>query len=282
MAVQPSPPRDTMPVPFAFFIGDFNAGKSTLINALLRDEVLKPERRESRALPTFVCRGESHAPQFSALPPDYKAAHRKSLSQFQGLRNDETNTDRYRALHALTPSNPFSRLVLVDTAGMSSDNGAAPPPEFSDTRHALMVVVTDIEYWSSKHNLDLIAEYHESFGGALVVVANKADHLNVSDIKQVADKASTRLEEYGIAPAPRFFALSARLEALRHAGEDEYRRRTKPAVRAWCDAAFDAFRLQLYEFEAAALTGPPVPELDLFKHPLAQTVVPAVESPDEV
>lgn len=281
MAAEPIPGRDTATLPFAFFIGDFNAGKSTLINALLRDEVLKTERRESHALPTFVCRGESHAPQFSALPRDYKTAHRKSLSQFQGLRNDETNTDGYLALHALTPANPFSRMVLVDTAGMSSDS-ASPPPEFSDTRHAMMVVVTDIEYWSSKHNLDLIAEYHEAFGGALMVVANKADHLNANEIKQVAGKAATRMEEYGIAPAPRFFALSARLESLRYAGDDEYRRRTKPAVRAWCDAAFDAFRLALYEFEAAALTGPSSPELDVFKHRLAQTVVPAAEPSHEV
>jgi len=273
MAVQPEPAPESVPTPFVFFVGDFNAGKSTVINALLRDETLRCDRRESHALPTFIARGESATAQFSALPPDYKTPHRKSLSQFQGLRDDDTNTDNYRALHALTPANPFARLVLVDTAGMSGDMGSAPAPEFQDTRDAMMVVVTDIEYWSSKHNLDLIAEYAEAFGDSLIVIANKADHLNVNDIKQIVNKAPQRMEDYGITQPPRFFAVSARLELLRHEETDEYRRRTKPTVRQWCDGAFDAFRVALYEFEATALTAPPMPELDLLKTPLAQSVV---------
>ena len=260
-------------MPMAFFVGDFNTGKSTIINALLREPVLRVERHESHALPTLVYRGGQAAAQFGALPPDYKHLHRKSLSQFQAIRDDETNTVGYRALAAQTPSCPFSRLTLVDTAGASSDRDGSAPPEFGAVRHGLMVVVTDIEYWSSKHNLDLIASYRDAFGDALVVVANKTDHLNMSEIDRVCKKAAQRMEEYGITPAPRFFALSGRLEALRGDRADEYRRRTKPSVRAHCDAAFDAFRLALFEFESACLGAAAVEELDLFKAPLAQSVI---------
>lgn len=274
-------------LPFAFFVGDFNSGKSTIINALLRDHLLRCDRQESHALPTLIYRGGQATAQFGALPPDYKQLHRKSHSQFQTLRNDESNTNGYRALAAQTPASPFSRMVLVDTAGTSSDSTGALPPEFGAVRHAMMVVVTDIEYWSSKHNLALIANYQESFGDAVLVLANKADHLNISEIERLHKKAAQRMEEYGISPAPRFFALSGRLESLRTDKDDEYRRRTKPTVRAHCDAAFDAFRVALFEFEAACVGAPEVDELSLLKSPMAQCVVKggapvAEETSDEV
>jgi ribosome biogenesis GTPase A len=266
------------PLPFAFFVGDFNTGKSTLINALLRDNVLRCDRQETRSLPALVYRGAQGSPQFGALPPD-GAVHRKTLSQFQGMRSDESNTAGYRAAIAHTPSSPFSRLVLIDTPGTSSDSVEAAPPEFGAVRSALMVVVTDIEYWSSKHNLRMIANYQETFGGALLVVANKADHLNISEIERLHKKASVRMEEFGISPAPRFFALSARLEALRTDRDDEYRKRTKPTVRAHCDAAFDAFRVALYEFEAGCVEASGVDELELLNAPLAQCVMNGAPTP---
>ena len=98
----------------------------------------------------------------------------------------------------------------------------------------------------------LFASFHqEIFGDRLYVVANKADHLNASDVERIQDKAVQRLEDYGITPAPRFFTVSARLEAARRAPRDEYRQRTKRRVRELCDAGFDALRVALYEFEAA-------------------------------
>jgi GTPase SAR1 family protein len=269
------------PWPFAFFVGDFNTGKSTLINALLREPVLRADRQESHALPTFVWRGGRENPAFAALAPG-EELHRKSISQFHGLRQDETNTQGYTAAAVLAPSCPFSRLVLVDTAGTSSDFGASRAPEFESTRGALMVVVTDIEYWSSKHNLDLIANYHDDFGASLLVVANKADHLNISEIERIHKNAAHRMEEYGISPAPRFFTLSARLETLRGDRDDEYRRRTKPTVRHHCDASFDAFRVALFEFESSVIAGEPAEELAVLKAPLAQAAIGTQEAGDAV
>lgn len=262
------------PAPFAFFVGDFNTGKSTLINALLREAVLRTDRQESKALPTLVWRGGSSAPSFGALAQD-NTFHRKSISQFHGLRQDESNAHGYSAAAVQAPACPFARLVLVDTAGTSSDSGLARAPEFEAPRNALMVVVTDIEYWSSKHNLDLIANYQESFGGSLIVVANKADHLNMPEIDRVHRNAAHRMEEYGIHPAPRFFTLSARLEALRTDREDEYRKRTKPAVRAHCDASFDALRVALFEFEAACTPEAAREEEAMLTSPLARAAAGA-------
>ena len=61
---EPSSPS----APTVIFVGDFNVGKSLLINALLRHNALPASGEESRALPTFVTRSVQHAATFAALP----------------------------------------------------------------------------------------------------------------------------------------------------------------------------------------------------------------------
>jgi hypothetical protein len=122
--------------------------------------------------------------------------------------------------------------------------------------------------------MDFIDRHMEVFGDNLVVVANKADHLNASEIQRIADKAGKRMAQYGMERTPPFLAVSARLEMSRRDPEDEYRKRTKPAVRALCDAGFDALRVRLYEFEAAAAgVAGETDEHRFLKAPLAQAFV---------
>ena len=261
-------------VPTAFFMGDFNVGKSTLINALLRREVLVTGREESHTLPVFVTRSTDGQAQFAALPPEGSIDSR-SHEEFLSIRRAEHNERGYTALGVRLPASPFSRMVLVDTAGMSSDDfESVEVADLADQGAALFVVVTDIEYWSAKHTMDFIAFHHEIFGGALLIVANKADHLNVNEIRRIVAKAPTRLENYGVKPAPPFFALSARLEGARQNPQNEYRNRVRPAVREQCDGGFDAFRVALYEFEAAHTKQTPGPGFEqLLTAPLAESFI---------
>jgi len=262
-------------LPYAFFVGDFNTGKSALINALLRRESLAVSREESRALPTFLGRGSGNG-AFAGVTAANEAEE-TSPGDFRGMRQGNGHAQPYVALAAHLPEVPFSRLVLVDTAGLSSDHERTLHLHaLQDAQNALFIVVTDIEYWFAKHTLDFIAEHHELFGQRLLVVANKADGLNATELRRVINKAPRRLKEHGIKPAPEFFAVSARLEAARGDERNELRRRVKPTVRALCDAGFDALRVRLYEFEAAhapavttpleALTSAPVAASFLNQH----------------
>ncbi len=237
-------------VPCAFFMGDFNAGKSALINALLRKELLPAGREESRSLPTLIVRHEGGWADYAALSSEAGIVT-CSHEEFLGVRQGEGNPKGHLALAARVPGYPFNHLVLADTAGTSSDVlESVRLSGLEDADLGLMVVVTDIEYWSAKHSMDFIAYHHELLHGEVLVVANKADHLNASEIRRISDRAAMRLESYGIRPAPRFFTVSARLEAARGAEHNEYRNRTKREVRERCDAGFDALRVALYEFEA--------------------------------
>lgn len=239
-------------LPYALFMGDFNVGKSTLLNALLRHDLLFVSRQESRPLTTFIQRSHGRSPRYLARTASGTEIANKSHEEFLSLRQDMPGADGYRALGAQLPSSPFQQLVLVDTAGASSDTcERVEIADLPDQDGALMVVVTDIEYWASKHNMDFIARHLDSFGENLIVVANKADHLNASEIDRICSKAAKRMDQYGIDETPPFYAVSARLELARKDERDEYRRRTKPTVRTRCDAGFDALRVKLYEFEAA-------------------------------
>lgn len=265
--------------PCAYFVGDFNTGKSSLINALLHREVVPTSREESRALPTFVGRSVRKEAYYGALAPGAPGVVAKTQEEFLALRRDRENPEGFTALGAHYPAIPFRNLQLVDSGGISGEAHhdpvayALPKPDA-----ALLVVVTDIEYWASKHNMELIARNLPAFGGHLLVVANKADHLNLADIRKVCDKAAMRMEQYGISPAPRFFAVSARLEQTRRDPFNEYRSRTKREVREHCDAGFDALRVALYEFEATQGSGPVAPTLEaMLNAPLAQSFIASQE-----
>ncbi len=265
--------------PCAFVVGDFNVGKSALLNALLRREILHTSREEGRALPTFIGRSWDSCDRFAALGADGAQVSAKTHDEFLRIRHEAKGPREHRALAVGCASSPFNDLLLVDTAGMSSD--ACESAEIANLTHqdaALLIVVMDIEYWAAKHTMDFVAFHQEQFGERLYMVANKADHLNASEIERIQAKATQRLEDYGIAPAPRFFSLSARLESSRRSTKDEYRSRTKSRVRELCDAGFDALRVALYEFEAShSHREKPATADDWIRMPLATSFIATQE-----
>ncbi|HPO15189.1 MAG TPA: 50S ribosome-binding GTPase [Candidatus Hydrogenedentes bacterium] len=258
----------------AFFMGDFNTGKSAMINALARREVLPAGRDESHALPTLLTRANGAWAEYAALSLENMMVS-VTHEEFLAIRRTEGNPEGYRALAARMPSFPFQYLTLADTAGMSSDaRETARLSGLEDATLGIMVVVTDIEYWSAKHTMEFIAAHQEVFDGSLVVAANKADLLNAGEIRRLGDRAAKRMEDFGIRPAPRFFPVSARVESGRGLDHHEYRARIKREVRDLCDAGFDALRVALYEFEAAQGPGAFCPSFDdLFAAPLISSFI---------
>jgi GTP-binding protein EngB required for normal cell division len=261
--------------PCAIFSGDFNTGKSSLINALLRREALPVAREESLSLPTLVGRASGKEAAFAAWSTANSGVDRKTHEEFLSIRRQANNAAGYEALAARFPHVPFNHLLLIDTAGIAGETRETLEVEGLEHRdHALFVVVTDIEYWSAKHTMEFIAFHQDIFGSDLLVVANKADHLNANEVRRISDKATGRMESFGIRPAPRFYTLSARLELARSEPFSEYRQRTKREVREQCDAGFDALRVALYEFEASRAHRDGLSEFsDLFSAPLAASFI---------
>jgi GTP-binding protein EngB required for normal cell division len=261
--------------PTVVFIGDFNVGKSALVNSLLRRETLLCGREETRGLPTFLARSDRREAEYVAYHSGDGTLTPKSHEEFLNIHHERGNEAGYSALGAGLPVTPFSNLVFIDTAGMSSDIlDSTDVTHLADDDNLLVVVVADIDYWAAKHTLDMIAAHRENYGHSLLVVANKADRLNYDEIRRISERAQKRMEAYGISPAPAFFALSARLEAARAQGDNEYRQRTKESVRECCAGGFDAFRVALYEFEAVQNAQNPAPPFeDIFSTPLSSSFI---------
>lgn len=254
----------TKTAPYALVLGDFNVGKSTLINALLRQELVYTNRRQSNALPAFLAQAQNGESSFAAWPAEGQQASLE-YEAFIGLRREPGKFCPYEAVGALVSGMPFARLITIDTPGTSTDHcETIDVTALAAVAPTMLVVVADIEYWNARHTMELLARHQDAYAGAILVVANKADHLNPDEIRRIADKASQRMANFGIASPPPFLTVSARLEAARRKGGDEYRQRTKRPVRELCDAAFDALRVALYEFEAMhALAAAPVKLEDL-------------------
>lgn len=270
-------PQDSQgtPLPAAVFSGDFNAGKSLLINALLHQNSLFISREESMTPPVLVAKSDDADVIYGARPRGEREAVPLSREQFLSSRKVGGVPCESDALCVLAPEMPFRHFVLVDTPGASSqENRPAIPAAAPALDNALFVLVTTLEYWPARHTMSLIREYQMRFPGRFIVVANMADHINTNEIRRVRDKGRQRMERNGIAPAPPFFTLSARLELARRTGDDEYRRRIKADVRELCDAGFDAFRVALYEFEAKVASHAVDYDLEtLLNSPLAEAVI---------
>jgi hypothetical protein len=264
-----------VPLPAAVFVGDFNTGKSLLINALIRNNLLFTSREESLVPPVFISRGIGTEPICAGRPPGEQSPIPKSHVQFLGIRQLDEQPCECEALAAMIPDFPFRHFVLVDTPGASSEKNKSDIfPVYKALENTLFIVTTTLDYWPARHTMALIKEYHFRFPGRFVVVANMADQENADEIRRVRDKARRRMENNGIRPAPPFFALSARLELTRRGPEDEYRNRIKKEVRELCDAGFDAFRVLLYEFEASVARHIPDYDIEaLFSSTLAAAVV---------
>ena len=249
--------------PAAVFVGDFNTGKTLLINALLRQNLLFISREESLTPPVFVARSDDAEMMYGARPGAGMTPVQQSHEQFLSSRQMNGLPCESDALAVLAPDMPFRHFILVDTPGASTEeNKPAIPPVAPALNNAIFVLTTTLEYWPARHTISLIKEYQVRFPGRFLVVANMADQVNANELRRVRDRARQRMERNGIHPAPPFFALSARLELARNAGDDEYRRRIKHEVRELCDAGFDAFRVALYEFEARVSRGSENYDLD--------------------
>ena len=261
--------------PAAVFIGDFNTGKSYVINALLRQPLLFTSREESLAPPVVVCRGDGNEPIYAGRSTEDHLPVTKSHAQLLGTRQVDGQPCDSDVLAVLAPGMPFRQFVLVDTPGASSEkNKSAILAAVPALERALFVLTTTIEYWPARHTMALIHEYHLRFPGRFIVVANMADQANVEEIRRIREKARHRMESNGISQAPPFFVLSARLELARQTPGDEYRRRVRPEVRELCDAGFDAFRVALYEFEARVSTVSVKHDaVSLLQSPLAGAVI---------
>lgn len=205
-------------------IGEFKAGKSTLINSILGKEILPCWTVECTAAITQVGYGDEPAMIVHTSKGKQEQYPLEQLKELATTKND--NFDEIAYIEAQYPTDLLKNgLIIVDTPGA---NSAVKARELITKRFMRIadaaILVLNIEYLLKQSEVQFIRdEINQRNYGAVFVVVNRCDLYRdqPDQLKNALDKASIKLKEL-IPSLERIYPVSA-LNALdgRESGDNE-------------------------------------------------------------
>ncbi|HMA33850.1 MAG TPA: CHAT domain-containing protein [Chloroflexia bacterium] len=210
----------------ALFVSEFKRGQSTLINALLGQEILPTAVSPAAALLTEIKWGRE--PRARLYPTPGTDGDSMPVMEIQVTQVGRYLTMQQNTLDAFTAAPPYERLEIywpvpfcengvhvIDTPGW---------PDYASGQDRIMryvpytdaiVIVFRADMALSMAELDLIAQIHELTGKeVLFFVGNAYDNVSPEDREALQQHCRTKLAPYISPDQPRLFFVSAR-EALR-------------------------------------------------------------------
>jgi len=214
--------------------GGFSSGKSSFLNVLMGKNVLPADIDPSTSVPTYIVKGDKHEvtginvfdSKVQMVPRDIrKIAH--GFGEVED-EEDEQVTDSVTLGHVLesiffsTPLHQYGSIAFLDTPGYSKPDSEKYTAKTDEQIARGQLNASNYILWFVQADAGTITEEDIKFiktlreGIPMLIVLNKADKKNLSDLKDIIAKIKSNLDIKGIRYVS-VRAFTSRLEQI----EDE-------------------------------------------------------------
>lgn len=196
--------------------GSFSSGKSSFLNALMGRSVLPADIDPSTSVPTYIVKGEKHEvmginvfdSKMQMQPRDIK----KIAHGFGELEDDDDEkiTDSITLGHVLnniffsTPLHKYENIAFLDTPGYSKPDSEKYSAKTDAQISRGQLNSSNYILWFVQADAGTITEEDIKFiktlreGIPMLIVVNKADKKNLSDLKDIIAKIKSTLDIKGV------------------------------------------------------------------------------------
>lgn len=200
-------------------VGEFNAGKSTFINALLGEDVAPTGVLPTTATLHWVAWApDAFARVVVPGSADRVVAHGALKATLKALEGEGKKADR---VFIYAPIERLKRIEILDTPGFNApdpDHIAAARQAFDEAHLAIWLLDATMPFKDSERRI--LAEI-ASLGVPIQLLANKADRLGAEARERVLDHVREGLEETKLRSYSSPLLLSARLALKGQLGDAE-------------------------------------------------------------
>lgn len=196
--------------------GGFSSGKSSFLNALMGKSVLPEDIDPSTSVPTYILKGEKHDvmginvfdTKVQMLPRDIK-----KIAHGFGEVEDENNekvTNSITLGHVLenvffsTPLHKYENIAFLDAPGYSKPDSEMYSAKTDEQISRRQLNSSNYILWFVQADAGTITEEDIKFikslreGISMLVILNKADKKNLTDLKNIISKIRTTLDIKGV------------------------------------------------------------------------------------
>ena len=211
--------------------GGFSSGKSSFLNALMGKSVLPADIDPSTSVPTYIVKGEKHEvvginvfdSKVQMQPRDIK----KIAHGFGELENDDDEkvTESVKLGHVLesiffsTPLHQYDNIAFLDTPGYSKPDSEKYSAKTDEQISRGQLNSSNYILWFVQADAGTITEEDIKFIKTLrqdipmLIVVNKADKKNLSDLKDIITKIKSTLDIKGVHYV-NVFAFTSKMEQI--------------------------------------------------------------------
>lgn len=217
--------------------GGFSSGKSSFLNALMGKSVLPSDIDPSTSVPTYIVKGKKHGVMgINVFDSKVKMQPRDIKKIAHGFgevedEDDEKITDSVTLGHVLesiffsTPLHTYENIAFLDTPGYSKPDSEKYSAKTDEQISRGQLNSSNYILWFVQADAGTITEEDIKFIKTLkedipmLIILNKVDKKNLSDLKDIISKIKSTLTIKGV----RYIDVLAFTSKLEQVGDNELR-----------------------------------------------------------